>query len=691
MAAIVKMPILRRPILSLALLAVLLAALALFAVWLAPWYRAGTTPLQVRMALPADVEATVSWDADDTATRLPLVQVEPGVWATELPPRPDYTVTLHLDRPLGALPVADVLLRQLDIPRADLWRGTLRDLHPMPDDPTAFRLTPLIERNEALGFGRASWLIMLSVLTLAIIGVASIVAILRIDPRLGREPRTLARFPMPLAILCLASAALACAILFTAEFELWPADSLAYGQRAYLLINQGTLDTGASKYELSRLPGASIFEAAAFKVLGNDLQHLFQAQVFCYLLAALWVIWVLARRYPGWIWYIAAPLVILSPYQMVFHRILCSESPFTFAALPAIGCLVLMMDGRRVWLWACAGGLFAGFAIVTRINGLVLLTPALLYILAALRLWVRERDFRALLRNTLPWAACIALALAPITAWTIRNAIVLDYPKPMDMAALTRLVEMTKSGMMDVRIFEDPAYYDEVITKRYQSQYAMEGWGMSGTVAARTDFTGMDRGTAMKAFDAGMNALADKNDARIPFPARIATYVRAMTWVAWFDRDPNFQPYGNASFKINNISEKHRAYMETLVKGWLHPSLTYRATHTNRLHHYWNKATRDYHWPMRALVLVGLLGYLWSAWSARPGPTALLMVYWAAPVLAVVLRVALLRYAEPVMPILFLGVACAATQAPLVQDAPARIGRQIRRLLPARETAPPQS
>jgi hypothetical protein len=344
---------------------------------------------------------------------------------------------------------------------------------------------------------------------------------------------------------------------------------------------------------------------------------------------------------------------------MLYNRTLCSEAPFIVATLMAVSCMVLAMSGRRLWLWLCLGGIATGLAIVTRLVGVVLLTPALLFISATVLRSIRRHDGHGLMQDALPWVSFIALALVPLTAWTIRNAVVFDYPRPTDIGPLTRLDSMTSTGLMDMRSITDPRLYETLVRGRYSSNYGFEGWAFTFAVAPWNELEKMPRPDAEREYDRRVNMIADRNDALIPTAAKAATLLRGTGWLTWFLRNPNFQP----------STARHLTIYECGPEQTSPPTTTLNTTSTP--HSLFG--TRS----LPCSIVCGI------AWPTSAGPcsdhsfcldsqvsstvhggatrrlTSLLMIHWANIILIAILGVTIPRYSDVLLPLLTVGVACA--------------------------------
>jgi 4-amino-4-deoxy-L-arabinose transferase-like glycosyltransferase len=112
----------------------------------------------------------------------------------------------------------------------------------------------------------------------------------------------------------------------------------------------------------------------------------------------------------------AAVLAALAAAPAVLGVALLSEPLFVALELGAL-LAVLRHRRHRAWGWIAAAGVLCGLAVLTRANGGVLLLPL------GLAVWA-GRSWRAPL-------VLVAVAVATVLPWTVRNAVVLHAPVPV--------------------------------------------------------------------------------------------------------------------------------------------------------------------------------------------------------------------------------------------------------------------
>jgi hypothetical protein len=95
---------------------------------------------------------------------------------------------------------------------------------------------------------------------------------------------------------------------------------------------------------------------------------------------------------------------------------LMSEPLFTALLLGALAAAIHHRRSAHRYRWAVVAGVLGGLAILTRANAVILLAPLVIAVWDARPRW----SWRALA----PPAALVAVALATVSPWTIRNAVV---------------------------------------------------------------------------------------------------------------------------------------------------------------------------------------------------------------------------------------------------------------------------
>jgi 4-amino-4-deoxy-L-arabinose transferase-like glycosyltransferase len=151
--------------------------------------------------------------------------------------------------------------------------------------------------------------------------------------------------------------------------------------------------TPATRYRVARVANALI-GTAIVALIGVLARQLFGRRV------------ALAAMALGAIY---APLVLISGTLM-------SEPLFAALLLGGLAAAIRHRRSPHRYRWALLAGLLGGLAILTRANAAILLAPLMVAVWDARPRW----SWRALA----PPAALVAVALATVSPWTIRNAVV---------------------------------------------------------------------------------------------------------------------------------------------------------------------------------------------------------------------------------------------------------------------------
>jgi 4-amino-4-deoxy-L-arabinose transferase-like glycosyltransferase len=181
--------------------------------------------------------------------------------------------------------------------------------------------------------------------------------------------------------------------------------------QSYLLPAWQLLHGEGFSPELRRTPGYPVFVAAAFRVLGEELQSLALAQHALGLATAILSYLIGERLFGRAAGLLAAAAVAVSGPQLIYERYLMTEALFGFALGVAGLALVgaLRRPTRRALL---LGGLSIGLAALIRPVAQAMLPLALVAVLALLPRW------RPALKAAGFILAGYALMVAP---WALRN------------------------------------------------------------------------------------------------------------------------------------------------------------------------------------------------------------------------------------------------------------------------------
>jgi 4-amino-4-deoxy-L-arabinose transferase-like glycosyltransferase len=151
--------------------------------------------------------------------------------------------------------------------------------------------------------------------------------------------------------------------------------------------------TAATRYRAGRVANALV-GTAIVALIGIVAMQLFSRRV-ALVAMALGAIYV--------------PLILVSGTLM-------SEPLFALLLLAALAAAIHHRRSPHRYRWALIAGVLAGLAILTRANAAILLVPLVVAVWNAKPRWSR--------RALAPPAALVAIALATVSPWTIRNAVV---------------------------------------------------------------------------------------------------------------------------------------------------------------------------------------------------------------------------------------------------------------------------
>jgi len=208
-------------------------------------------------------------------------------------------------------------------------------------------------------------------------------------------------------------------LFFVLKLPVVDGDSLVYGQISKCLLNSQVLGLGSGSVcvpTLARLPGYPFFLAGTFLIFGQD--HYFGAMLFQLVFDVLtcFVVADIARRlFSGRAACFAFLLTAFCPFLISYVATPLTECLEIFFTAAAVDCAVLALDSRLLRWWTLCG-IACALAILLRADGGLLLGCI---ILPVLWLMIREATRRReLITATL---LLVAVSLAPLAPWTIRN------------------------------------------------------------------------------------------------------------------------------------------------------------------------------------------------------------------------------------------------------------------------------
>jgi|GEM_PF-2712423 len=629
----------------LALIALILAYV------LAPYFYAGTHPLIVRADLEESstlvAELADGWSAA-------LVRTEDGSYATELPPRKSYTLSLNLAEGEGHVSQIRILdLHQRPISDLLVWdaagsTSTLSAEMPMQvcrnlaSTQKAFlrTLSTLFCLFWLLGYGL---LAMMRTLTPP-------------SPANGRGAGGLWLWFATLVGLHLW-------LVMTATPLFWWADSVGYAGKAMAFFQHGTYDTGQIFGELSRAPGAPLIEALAWKLFGFSVASVALLQALLYCAVACFALGTISRASNRMAAALVALPVLLSPPAMMGNRLFASEAPFLIFALLSTTCILwaFKTSGRKQWLWVGGATLAAVMTTLARPNGVILLSFPLFMLGRAGITLLRERK-AAPLKHASVWLLPVLTLGCTLLLWSWRNNRAVGYFTPTDIVGLSSAEATFKSGVLDLKTGtgDDDALYERVVLARYKSQYNFEAWSLSSIFQERIKAEGeLKFGDSARA-DAMLGDFAKRSNRNMDGRIMFARFLRELNWGLFMERDANFQPYGRPDLHFVVYDDASWAYTNSVISGWVHPDLVITQKPLGMAQRWFNAALWPYLPCFVLTIVAGLMAFAFSARSGRLASLVFLLPYFGNILFNAYLGVVISRYILVLEPFLWLGLALAA-------------------------------
>lgn len=564
--------------------AVLLAIGAAIALWTAPHASSWTTPVLVELDGGADASLTLGW-SQDRDDRVPLVRHERESAAAEfvgvLPARRHYDGVLSVragDEPVGVRSVVFIDVRD----PADRSRAI---------SPEGTSVAPGETLNLDLGrvgqppTSRVAWFGWVT--ALFAIGAVSFMAMcfgaLRAPAGTGAPG---VRWPSSGTVLVLVvwTAASAMHLLATiAQPVAVSADSRMYLLQALGLLHSGDAHIGGTIYTLNRMPGYAATIAPLLWAGAMSLTVIAVFQALLYSGAVLMLAWACRRWLAPWLAAVAIAAAMLTPPALWSSVQILTESLFTSLVLIAVASLLLhaQSGGRRSLLWLGAFSLAAACTVLVRPNGILLLplcvaagVPVVMH-----RFWSGRGSASSALAAivvAVPYVLACAAPVAAATAWASRNQDRFGFPHSTDMRAITDVVGLMASGVLDPRSLDDDAYrlYAQGLRRMH---YGYHIWHL------RDDFTTLQasRGRTLDSewiseIDAWTKRIVSDSQRRSPTAFRAVAMARTAYWTL-LTPDPGYDGIrrtGRQPWFPKNVDERWIETTEQSIRG-VDPQLVY--------------------------------------------------------------------------------------------------------------------
>jgi hypothetical protein len=616
--------------------------------WLVlPWWQAANHPVHVEVSAP--VGTPMALVLEDELEPLPLVPIgttEGGThrfWGTELPPRPDYVLSLSFPEGTDAEVVFHgITFIELSHARRDIrWSPeTLSSENParlrlrVLEDGWGIRAdagaeVPLSGLPPALAdrAGFSGWSsFTLTYIALSVLGLLIVVSCLRFPAHvLGRREATPYRETVVLFLLLAVGSAIHLHLVGESMPDYWPADSTSYAMKSVALVTEGTYDTGTHEYELNRMPGFPVFMALVFMVAGWNLNAVTLTQGILFCLAVTFLCLNLRHLVRGYWIGLAGLGALVSPPAVWASRQIATESTFVSIWILSLAAFLFLWQRRGKWRWVgfVVFGIGATVAVAIRPNGILLLAlPGMLFTgTVFFCVFYHGKDFfrlpvlwRTVGQVTIP----CAMVLLFVFAWSWRNYESRGYGKPTDLTEIVHANAPFFAGTFDIRAARDAPEYAWFVNERNSSGFWFHGWSLRKYRFQQITDQYRDIGDGSIArLEAELAEFNAASAERIPLRAKLVGWFRVGGWGLWFpDKgaytvDPLNQDYS----VLTAFPGKGRADHVHRNLKWATRNVEERITIEETTDDPWIDAYNRllvpvYPWIYRALLAAALLGWL---------------------------------------------------------------------------------
>jgi hypothetical protein len=512
---------------------------------------------------PAETSITLHWDEqepDGIAFTHPSTAEahESDVWLAELPPRPNYHLTIAFASPMKQAILKELVLvnvRQLDRPVLQLSGDELRErcvprgveAIPMQDGlvlngPAGGSLSLpasliAVPRRAWKSFARV-WLLLASALMMLVLVGLSLVRDARAAMTLPEHGGAEKKRRHGMAALWMAfGLGLAFHLANTASVpaQYNPCDPLAYFHKAVWLAEKGVYETQTPFWELDRLPGYPLFLAACLKLFGYQLKLIALTQGFLFGTALLALALSLRRWVSPWLGGVGLLVLLVDPAGLQHSRGIGTESLFSTLSALSLAAFFEHVGtrGSKSALWLAVHALAATAAVFVRPNGIILLAaPLSAYVPALARAAWRKGGLAAKLPAmaavTLRYSLPAVLMFLALGAWSYRNYRQHGLLAPTSMVGVSLVEGLMQSGTFEARcLAEDSLYEEYLVCKRIQGN-AYCGWDLRSAVHAQMAAQGT--GEAIPALDQRLKSVAARSRQLSPWQLRCGGLLRSSYW-----------------------------------------------------------------------------------------------------------------------------------------------------------------
>lgn len=366
---------------------------------LAPWFYASDTRVRLYLDAPAETEIDICWDEKQIEC-LPLVPFSEAsntlaksgevasVWLGDLPPRPEYHISLvyksgfygatfhelELNSSLsfGNLPGAGVGNIQASADQfisREISVKLINGVYSIESN-TGGKLTLAKEIKPVLSdtgiIGRTTvkvWMLLFSIFLLFVIPLSLLP---RAVENLGSAIKNthLANYPWWVYLLCHVAAGFMLFLVVNSTVLLNAADPLGY-----LLLAKG-----GGWFNVYRLPGYPLFLGLALWLSGNSLNGVILFQALLLVISTMLCLWILRRWLNPFAAVLLVILCVISPAQVAWASWILRESLFASLVLLGITALIAHFTSRKPFseIWLVIYAIICAVAFLVRENGILL-------------------------------------------------------------------------------------------------------------------------------------------------------------------------------------------------------------------------------------------------------------------------------------------------------------------------------